>query len=167
MRCEGERSSRYTKANVVGKGLYLSCAARARNAGGSNGQEAEVALCPISKKACFLCYEFMSRYPLTIGVSPSHQKLCPTWMPAPCSSTVRKKHKVLLWDLSWHLEQTAIRDLETRLGIRRPMHMDSTAGPSLTTTGTISLGWLALELPLRSLSRDEQDSSSTVAAAAE
>jgi len=68
--------------------------------------------------------------------------------------TVRKTHKVLLWDLSRHLEQTILRDLETRLGIRRPMHMDSTAGPSLTSTGAISPGLSALELPLRSQSRD-------------
>lgn len=92
-----------------------------------------------SKKACFLCYEFMARHPLTIGVSASHQKLYPTWMPAPCSSAVRKKHKSLLWEFSRHLEETTARDLETRLGIpRRPSTMDSTAGPSLTTTGTVS-----------------------------
>lgn len=91
------------------------------------------------KKACFLCYEFMARHPLTIGVSASHQKLYPTWMPAPCSSAVRKKHKTLLWEFSRHLEETTARDLETRLGIpRRPSTMDSTAGPSLTTTGTVS-----------------------------
>jgi hypothetical protein len=79
---------------------------------------------------------------------------------------VRKKHKELLWNLSRHLEQTIIRDLETRLGIRRPVHMDSTAGPSLTS---ISSGWVALELPLRSrsLSQEGQDSSATVAADAE
>ena len=112
----------------------------------------------MSKKACFLCHEFLSRHLLTIGVSASHQKLYPTWMPAPCSSSVRKKHKVLLWDLCRHLEQTILRDLETRLGTRRPMHMDSTAGPSLTTTGTISSGLSALELRLRSQSRDDQDS---------
>ncbi|KAJ0107727.1 hypothetical protein J7T55_010334 [Diaporthe amygdali] len=91
-----------------------------------------------SKKACYLCHEFMSRHPLTIGVSATHQKLYPTWMPAPCSSAVRKKHKVLLWEFSRHLEQTTARDLETRLGIQRPATMDSTAGPSLTTTGTVS-----------------------------
>ncbi|KAH6705690.1 hypothetical protein EV126DRAFT_173504 [Verticillium dahliae] len=31
-----------------------------------------------SKKACYLCHEFISRHPLTIGVSASHQKLYPT-----------------------------------------------------------------------------------------
>ncbi|KAK2605534.1 hypothetical protein N8I77_008364 [Diaporthe amygdali] len=91
-----------------------------------------------SKKACYLCHEFMSRHPLTIGVAATHQKLYPTWMPAPCSSVVRKRHKALIWDVSRHLEQTTARDLETRLGIRRLITMDSTAGPSLTTTGTVS-----------------------------
>lgn len=99
-----------------------------------------------SKKACYLCHEFMSRHPLTIGVSATHQKLYPTWMPAPCSSAVRKKHKVLLWEFSRHLEQTTARDLETRLGIRRPFTMDSTAGPSLTTTGTFSTDFGHLSL---------------------
>ncbi|KAF3767952.1 hypothetical protein M406DRAFT_338624 [Cryphonectria parasitica EP155] len=92
-----------------------------------------------SKKACFLCHKFLSRHPLGMSVSASHQKLYPSWMPAPCSiSSVRKKHKVLLWELSRHLEQTTVRDLETRLGIRRPWNLDSTAGPSLTTTGSIA-----------------------------
>jgi hypothetical protein len=102
-----------------------------------------------SKKACYLCHEFMSRHPLTIGVSASHQKLYPSWMPAPCSSTVRKKHKVLLWEFSRHLEETTARDLETRLGIqRRPSTWDSTAGPSLTTTGTVSTEFWFKELSL-------------------
>lgn len=108
-----------------------------------------------SKKACYLCHEFMSRHPLTIGMSASHQKLYPTWMPAPCSSAVRKKHKELLWDFSRHLEQTTARDLETRLGIRRPTTMDSTAGPSLTTTGTVSTGFWTRELSLRRLVENE------------
>jgi hypothetical protein len=120
-----------------------------------------------SKKACFLCQEFISRHPLTIGVSASHQRLYPTWMPAPCSSTVRKMHKALLWDLSRHLESTILRDLETRLGIRRAISMDSTAGPSLTTTGTISSGSSVLELPLRPISQVYEDSYSTTAAVAE
>ncbi|GKT68577.1 hypothetical protein ColTof4_01000 [Colletotrichum tofieldiae] len=114
-----------------------------------------------SKKACYLCNEFMSRHPLTIGVSASHQKLYPTWMPAPCSSAVRKKHKVLLWEFSRHLEQTTVRDLETRLGIRRPMTLDSTAGPSLTTTGTVSSGFWPQELSLRVIVGSERAASET------
>ncbi|KAM5353684.1 hypothetical protein ACJ41O_000334 [Fusarium nematophilum] len=101
-----------------------------------------------SKKACFLCHRFMSRHPLTMSVSASHQKLYPSWMPAPCSkSNVRKQHKTLLWELSRHLEQMTARDLETRLGIRRRKNLDSTAGPSLTTSGSITSGWWLDELP--------------------
>lgn len=111
-----------------------------------------------SKKACYLCHEFMSRHPLTIGVSATHQKLYPTWMPAPCSSAVRKKHKVLLWEFSRHLEQTTARDLETRLGIQRPRTMDSTAGPSLTTTGTVSTDFWFQNLSL--VARDGSEKAS-------
>lgn len=100
-----------------------------------------------SKKACFLCHRFMSRHPLAMSLSASHQKLYPSWMPAPCSSAVRKVHKVLLWELSRHLEQTTARDLQTRLGVRRPKNLDSTAGPSLPTTESIVSGWLVGELP--------------------
>lgn len=103
-----------------------------------------------SKKACFLCHKFMSRHPLTMNVSASHQKLYPSWMPAPCSdSQVRKERKFLLWELSRHLEQTTARDLETRLGIRRRKNLDSTAGPSLTTSGSISSSQWPTELPVR------------------
>lgn len=106
-----------------------------------------------SKKACYLCHEFMSRHPLSIGVSACHQKLYPTWMPAPCSSAVRKEHKARLWEFSRHLEQTTARDLETRLGMRRPYNMDSTAGPSLTTT------WTDQELSLRLFGGNEEAAS--------
>lgn len=49
-----------------------------------------------SKKACFLCHRFMSRHPLAMGVSASHQKVYPAWIPAPSSAAVHKIHKVLL-----------------------------------------------------------------------
>ncbi|QBZ66679.1 hypothetical protein PoMZ_13662 [Pyricularia oryzae] len=115
-----------------------------------------------SKKVCFLCYNFLSRHPLAIGVSASYQKLYPTWIPVPCSSSVRKKHKTLFWDLNRHLEETVLRDLETRLGVRRPVHMDFTAGPSLTTTGTFSSFSSAMELPIRfELVEDQGPSSDT------
>jgi hypothetical protein len=102
-----------------------------------------------SKKACYLCYEFISRHPLSIGVSASHQKLYPTWMPAPCFSAVRKKHKNMLWEFSRHLEETTVRDLGNRLGITRPYNLDSTAGPSLTTTGSIFTDFGSQGLSLR------------------
>lgn len=101
-----------------------------------------------SKKACYLCHEFMSRHLLAMSMSATHQKLYPTWMPAPCSSAIRKKHKVLLWEFSRHLEQVTARDLETRLGIRRPKTTDSTAGPSLTSSWTESTGGWSQELPV-------------------
>ncbi|RBA15853.1 hypothetical protein FPRO05_12074 [Fusarium proliferatum] len=95
-----------------------------------------------SKKTCFLCHRFMSRHPLQMSASASHQKLYPSWMPAPCFiSDVRKRNKTLLWELSRHLEDTTARDLETRLGIRRRKNLDSTAGPSLTTSGSIASDW--------------------------
>ncbi len=95
-----------------------------------------------SKKACFLCYKFMSRHSLGMTVSASHQKLYPSWMPSPCmTSAVRKAHKELLWDLSRHLEKMAARDLEMRLGIRRPKTADSSAGPSLPTAESMASGW--------------------------
>ncbi|OAA33092.1 hypothetical protein AAL_00557 [Moelleriella libera RCEF 2490] len=114
-----------------------------------------------SKKTCFLCHEFMSRHPLAIGASACHQKLYPSWMPAPCSvANVRKEHKVLLWHLSQHLEQTAARDLQTRLGVRKPKSLDSTAGPSLSTTDNGAPKWwvheLATQLFRQKLSSSEE-----------
>lgn len=95
-----------------------------------------------SKKTCFLCHRSMSRHPLQMSASANHQKLYPSWMPAPCFiSDVRKRHKTLLWELSRHLEDTTARDLKTRLGIRRRKNLDSTAGPSLTTSGSIASDW--------------------------
>ncbi|KAK1657030.1 hypothetical protein BDP55DRAFT_568143 [Colletotrichum godetiae] len=112
-----------------------------------------------SKKACYLCNEFMSRHPLNVGVSASHQKIYPAWMSPPCHTSVRKQQRARLWELSRHLEQAAVRDLETRLGTRRPMTMDSTAGPSLTTTGTISSGFWSRDSNLGELETDEESAS--------
>jgi nucleic acid/nucleotide deaminase of polymorphic system toxin len=116
-----------------------------------------------SKKACYLCHEFISRHPLTIGVSATHNKLYPAWMPAPGNSAVRKKHKVLLWEFSRHLEGTAARDLEMRLGLRRQPAMDSTAGPSLTTTATDVSGNWVHQVSLRAASAGDQASVADVA----
>ncbi|KAL0929529.1 uncharacterized protein CTRU02_215428 [Colletotrichum truncatum] len=110
-----------------------------------------------SKKSCYLCHEFILRHPLSIGVSACHQKVYPSWAPAPCRSAVRKKQKVLLWNLSKHLEETAARDLETRFGIRRLPTMDSTAGPSLTTTGTLSTGFWTQKSVMSASTAEDQD----------
>lgn len=110
-----------------------------------------------SKKACYLCHEFMARHPLAISMSATHQKIYPTWMPAPCSSTVRKWYKPLLWEFCRHLEHVTARDLETRLGIRRPNTMDSSAGPSLTSTWTELTELSSQDLPLRDVIRGESN----------
>ena len=103
-----------------------------------------------SKKACFLCHRFMSRHPLDMGVSACHQKLYPSWDPPECTkSTVRKSHRILLWELSRHLEQTAARDLQTRLGVLRPKALDSTAGPSFPTTSSLPSASWTWEIPIR------------------
>jgi hypothetical protein len=112
-----------------------------------------------SKKTCFLCYEFLNRHPLKMGVSACHQKLYPSWMPAPSlSSGVRKRHKVLLWEFTRSLEQTTARDLETRLGILRPKSLDSSAGVSLPTTTSSNSEWFYQQLPVR-LSNPSSESS--------
>lgn len=91
-----------------------------------------------SKKACYLCYEFLSRHPLRMTISACHQKLYPSWVPdSPCSKPVREKHKNLLWHLKSHLEKTVARELQGGLDQRRPPNLDSTAGPSLTLLSNI------------------------------
>lgn len=130
-------------------------------------------ICPVShldlvfttvlKRLHQLCRQrFSTEHNNLQGVSEvlSYQKLHPTWVPSPCSSSVRKKHKTLFWDLDRHLEETVLRDLETRLAVRQPAHMDSTAGPSLTTTGTFSSLSSAMELPIRSELLEDQELSS-------
>ena len=111
-----------------------------------------------SKKACFLCHRFLSRHPLNIGVSACHQKLYPSWEPAECTrGSVRQSHRVLLWDLNRHLEQTAARDLQTRLGIQRPRTLDSTAGPSLPTTSSLFSARWTREIPQHSSSSSQAE----------
>ncbi|KAL6408495.1 hypothetical protein AUP68_08352 [Ilyonectria robusta] len=93
-----------------------------------------------SKKSCFLCHQFLSRHPLAMSVSSCHQKLYPSWTPAPCSNaSVYSRHKMLIRDLSRQLEETTARDLAMRLDIRRPAVLDSSAGPSLPGPGSLDM----------------------------
>lgn len=93
-----------------------------------------------SKKSCFLCHQFLSRHPLAMSVSSCHQKLYPSWTPAPCSNaSVYSRHKILIRDLSRQLEETTARDLGRRLDIRRPAVLDSSAGPSLPGPGSLDI----------------------------
>lgn len=91
-----------------------------------------------SKKACYLCHEFLLLHPLCIRVSACHQKIYPTWMPPPCHDIPGVARNKLLWKLSKHVERVVVRELKTGLvGTRRPRNKDSTAGPSVTETATI------------------------------
>jgi hypothetical protein len=75
-----------------------------------------------------------------MSVSSCHQKLYPSWTPAPCTdASVYNKHKVLIRDLSKQLEETTARDLNMRLDIRRPSVLDSSAGPSLPGPGSLDM----------------------------
>ncbi len=96
-----------------------------------------------SKKACYLCYKFISEHPSGISVSACHQKIYPSWMPPPCPSSQVKLYKRILNKILQQMEKTATRDLKTRLGERRPANLDSTAGPSLTILSGrgLSLDW--------------------------
>lgn len=84
-----------------------------------------------SKKACYLCHEFLLRHPLRIRVSACHQKVYPTWMPPPCNDK-------LFWKFSKHIEHVTAGVLRTGLAAPRQLrNKDSTAGPSLTATATV------------------------------
>ena len=91
-----------------------------------------------SKKACYLCHEYLLRHPLHIRVLACHQKVYPTWMP-PSYRDVPKVAKYKIFrDFSKHIEQVTVRELRTGLAAsRRSMNKDSTAGPSLTVTATV------------------------------
>ncbi|KAI1878829.1 hypothetical protein JX265_003006 [Neoarthrinium moseri] len=91
-----------------------------------------------SKKACYLCHEFLLRHPLRIRVSACHQKVYPTWMPPSSRDIPGVARKKLFWSFSKHIEHVTVRELRTGLAAaKRPRNKDSTAGPSLTVTATV------------------------------
>lgn len=93
-----------------------------------------------SKKACFLCHEFLLQHPLRLQVSACHQKIYPSWMPPPYYPIPGKLGSTPFVRLSKNIEKLMKRELKTALTApRRPRNQDSTAGPSLTTTATISI----------------------------
>jgi hypothetical protein len=86
----------------------------------------------ISKKACFLCHEYLRRHPLKFQVSACHQKVYNSWMPPPCYENAQ------VWKFNRHVKKITMSELKTDLkNPQRPMAKDSTAGPSMTTTATI------------------------------
>ena len=97
-----------------------------------------------SKKACFLCHEYLLRHQLRLQVSACHQKIYPSWMPPPYYPIAGKFKSPPFEKLSKHIEQLTKRELKTALNApRRPKNLDSTAGPPLTTTATRLTGSLS------------------------
>lgn len=93
-----------------------------------------------SKKACFLCNEYLLLHPLRLQVSACHQKIYPTWMPPPYYPIVGRYKSPTFVKLSKSIEQLTRRELKTALTApRRPKNQDSTAGPSLTITAAASI----------------------------
>lgn len=94
-----------------------------------------------SKKACFLCHEYLLLHPLRLQVSACHQKIYPSWMPPPYYRIHEQFKGTPFFKLSKNIEQLTKRELKTALTApRRPRNQDSTAGPSLTITATVSIG---------------------------
>lgn len=92
-----------------------------------------------SKKACFLCHEYLLQHPLGLQALSSHQKIYPSWMPPPYYPIPGKYKSMPFVKLGNRIEQLTRRELKTALTApRRPRNQDSTAGPSLTMTATIS-----------------------------
>ncbi|KAF4943638.1 hypothetical protein FSARC_14866 [Fusarium sarcochroum] len=93
-----------------------------------------------SKKACFLCHRYLLKHQLRLQVSACHQKIYPSWMPPPYYPLPRQYKSLAFVKLAREIEQLMKKDLKTALTApRRPRNYDSTAGPSLTQTATVSL----------------------------
>lgn len=91
-----------------------------------------------SKKACFLCHEYLLQHPLRLQVSASHQKIYPSWMPPPYYKVPGHFKSTLFVKLSKRIEKLTRQELKTALTApRRARNQDSTAGPSLTITTTV------------------------------
>ncbi|KAF2093311.1 hypothetical protein NA57DRAFT_81643 [Rhizodiscina lignyota] len=87
----------------------------------------------VSKKSCFLCQRFLVNHPQAFGVSSCHQKLYLPWRPPPAANaTIYRQYKSITTDLSKDMEAAAKQELQNRLGLRRPVPPDSTAGVSLS-----------------------------------
>jgi hypothetical protein len=87
----------------------------------------------VSKKSCFLCQWFLTRHPQSFNVASCHQKLYLNWRPPPAANTtIYKQYKAIVTDLSKVMESVAKQELQNRLGLRRPVPPDSTAGVSVS-----------------------------------
>lgn len=96
------------------------------------GREPTFRFLGVSKKTCFLCQQFLIRHPRLFSVSSSHQKLYPRWRPPPSAeANIYRRYRNTTKEVSQAMETVAKEELLNRLGVRRPVNMDSTAGVSL------------------------------------
>jgi OTT_1508-like deaminase len=86
----------------------------------------------VSKKSCYLCQSFLAGHPQSLSVSSCHQKLYLSWRPPPTAEPrIYKRYKSITTELSKVMEAAAKLELESRLGLRRRVPPDSSAGVSL------------------------------------
>lgn len=87
----------------------------------------------VSKKSCFLCQRFLASHPQSLSVSSCHQKLYLPWRPPPATKHgIYQQYKSITANLSKEMEAVATYELESRLGLCRPVPLDSSEGVSLT-----------------------------------
>ncbi|EXK76845.1 hypothetical protein FOQG_18430 [Fusarium oxysporum f. sp. raphani 54005] len=87
----------------------------------------------VSKKSCFLCEKFLANHPHAFTVSSCHRKLYLSWKPPPTvDHSAYKQYKTITTMLSKDMEGVAKQELNSRLGQRRSVPPDSTAGVSLS-----------------------------------
>lgn len=119
-----------------------------------------VRLMGTSKKACFLCNEYLRHHPLKLQVSACHQKIYPSWRPPPYYQAPGKYMGAPFNKLLDNIEKLTKRDLKTALGApRRHMNYDSTAGPSLTLTASVPTELRSLQAAQRRLNIQDDASS--------
>jgi hypothetical protein len=95
-----------------------------------------------SKKACFLCNEYLRHHTSRLQAGACHQKVYSTWMPPPCYQDSGRSGSTPFQKLSRSIENLTRRELKTSLAVpRRPINQDSTAGPDLTLTATVPTDW--------------------------
>ncbi|KAH7245305.1 hypothetical protein BKA59DRAFT_526888 [Fusarium tricinctum] len=127
---------------------------------GSPERTPRVRLIGTSKKACFLCNEYLRHHPLKLQVSACHQKIYPSWRPPPYYQGPGRFMSAPFNKLLDNIEKLTKRDLKTALGSpRRHMNYDSTAGPSLTLTASVPTELRSLQAAQRRLITQDDASS--------
>lgn len=100
----------------------------------------------VSKKSCYLCYNFLAHHHSGFVVSSCHQKM---WLSIPPPAKTRKVH--LQWKnittlLCIRMETIIREELTERFGLKRlPVPADSTVGGSIGDI-TEGISWRSIEL---------------------